>query len=139
MDLGIAGKSAIVTGASQGLGRAIALELAREGMRPLLVARNAAALDALAAEIAAQFGVEAVAMPADLSEQSAAAGCVERAVRSLGGIDLLVNCAGATKRGEFFELTDQDWASGYELKFHGCVRMCRAAWWRSCRCSRGEP
>ena len=128
MELGIAGKTAIVTGASQGLGRAIAVELAREGVALLLVARNATALDGLAAELAAQFSVRAVAAPADLSDRFAAASCVDHAVQALGGIDLLVNCAGATKRGDFFTLTDDDWANGYELKLHGCARMCRAAW-----------
>jgi 3-oxoacyl-[acyl-carrier protein] reductase len=128
VELNIAGKAAIVTGASQGLGRAIALELAREGVRTLLVARNAAKLDGLAAEIAAHHQVQAVAKPADLSQTSAAADCVAAAVQALGGIDILVNCAGATKRGDFFELTDADWADGYALKFHGCVRMARAAW-----------
>ena len=128
MELSIAGKTAIVTGASQGLGQAIAVELAREGVALLLVARNAAALQALATDLANQFGVQVVVAPADLSDRAAAALCVDRAVQSFGGIDLLVNCAGSTKRGDFFELTDDDWASGYELKLHGCVRMCRAAW-----------
>ena len=128
MELNIAGKAAIVTGASQGLGRAIARELAREGVRTLLVARNGDKLSALAGEIAGQYQVQAVAHPADLSHTEAAAYCVDAAMRALGGIDILVNCAGATKRGDFFQLTDADWADGYALKFHGCVRMSRAAW-----------
>jgi 3-oxoacyl-[acyl-carrier protein] reductase len=53
---------------------------------------------------------------------------VDAAIAHLGRIDLLVNCAGATKRGDFLQLTDEDWHDGYELKFHGAVRLCRAAW-----------
>lgn len=128
MELGLVGKAAVITGASQGLGRAIALELAREGMRVALVARNAAALEALAAEIVSAFEVQAVVIAADLTDRAASARCAEQAVQSLGGLNLLVNCAGATKRGDFFALTDDDWESGYALKFHACARMCRAAW-----------
>jgi 3-oxoacyl-[acyl-carrier protein] reductase len=128
LELNISGKAAIVTGASQGLGRAIALELAREGVKTLLVARNAEKLSELVAEITGQYQVQAVAKPADLSQLAAAADCVAAAVRAFGGIDILVNCAGATKRGDFFQLTDADWEDGYALKFHGCVRMSRAAW-----------
>ena len=116
MELGLVGKAAVVIGASQGLGRAIALELAREGVKLALVARNAAALEALAAEIASEFGLQGVAIAADLTDRGAAASCVEQAMQSLGGLDLLVNCAGATKRGDFFVLTDDDWESCYALK-----------------------
>jgi NAD(P)-dependent dehydrogenase (short-subunit alcohol dehydrogenase family) len=64
----------------------------------------------------------------DLREATAAAAGVARAVAEFGGVDLVVNNAGATKRGEFLELTDEDWADGYALKVHGAVRLTRAAW-----------
>jgi len=64
----------------------------------------------------------------DLREATAAAAGVARAVAEFGGVDLVVNNAGATKRGEFLELTDEDWADGYALKMHGAVRLTRAAW-----------
>lgn len=128
MELRIRDKAAIVTGASRGIGRAIIEQLAREGVRLLLVARDGAALAAASEEISTRHKVAVAVHMADLSQPDAAAGVVNAAVAALGGIDILVNCAGATKRGDFFSLTDDDWASGYALKFHGSVRMCRAAW-----------
>ena len=64
----------------------------------------------------------------DLLEATAAAQGVARAMGAFGGVDIVVNNAGATKRGEFLELTDEDWADGYALKLHGAVRLTRAAW-----------
>jgi NAD(P)-dependent dehydrogenase (short-subunit alcohol dehydrogenase family) len=128
MDLKLSGKAAIVTGASQGLGKAIALELAREGVRTFVVARNAQNLADTAATAQREFGAASFAHAADLSQPQAAIDCVAAAVQALGGVDILVNCAGATKRGDFFALTDADWTDGYALKFHGAVRMARAAW-----------
>jgi NAD(P)-dependent dehydrogenase (short-subunit alcohol dehydrogenase family) len=64
----------------------------------------------------------------DLRMPTAAAWCEDATLSISGTIDLLINCAGATRRGHFFELTDADWHDGFELKFHGTVRMCRACW-----------
>lgn len=128
MDLGIRDKAAIVTGASRGIGKAIVGQLAREGVRLLIVARDGAALAEASQGISTRHKVAAAVHVADLSQPDAATGVVSAAVAALGGVDILVNCAGATKRGDFFSLTDDDWASGYALKFHGTVRMCRAAW-----------
>jgi len=118
------GKTAIVTGASRGIGRAIAERLGRAGANVVLTARDATAL----AEVAAGLGDRAAWLAADLRETSAAARVVALAVAEFGGIDIVVNNAGATKRGEFLELTDEDWADGYALKLHGAVRLARAAW-----------
>ena len=118
------GKTAIVTGASRGIGRAIAERLGREGANVLLLARDAAAL----AEVAGGSGRGAAWLAVDLREATAAAAGVARAVAEFGGVDIVVNNAGATKRGEFLELTDEDWADGYALKLHGAVRLTRAAW-----------
>jgi 3-oxoacyl-[acyl-carrier protein] reductase len=128
MDLKIRDKAAVVTGASRGIGRAIIEQLAKEGVRILLVARDGAALAKAAHEISDRHKVAVAIRVADLSQPNAAADVVNAAMAALGGIDILVNCAGATKRGGFFSLTDDDWANGYALKFHGSVRMCRAAW-----------
>ncbi len=128
MDLRIRDRAAIVTGASRGIGRAVAEELAREGVRTLLVARDGSALAEAAREISDRHKVAAAVHVADLSQPHAAAGVVDAAMAVLRRIDILVNCAGATKRGDFLSLTDDDWTSGYALKFHGSVRMCRAAW-----------
>jgi 3-oxoacyl-[acyl-carrier protein] reductase len=128
MDLKIRDKAAIVTGASRGIGRAITEQLAKEGVRILLVARDGAAMAEAASEISERHKVAVAIQVADLSHPNAAADVVSAAKAALGGIDILVNCAGATRRGDFFSLTDNDWESGYALKFHGSVRMCRAAW-----------
>ena len=125
MDLGLNGKVALVTGASQGLGAAIAAELAREGARLVLVARNLEKLQAVAEAIKP---AESVVLAADLSRPEAAAAAVAAAERAFGRLDLLVNNAGATKRDDFFSLTEQDWEEGFALKFHGYVRLSRAAW-----------
>lgn len=128
MDLGLAGKAAIVTGASRGLGAAIAEALAREGMRLFLIARDRAKLDAVAADLTKRFGVKADVHAADLSSADALAKAAQTALATLDTIDVLVNCAGATKRGDFFQLTADDWASGFALKFFGAVHLSKALW-----------
>jgi 3-oxoacyl-[acyl-carrier protein] reductase len=120
-------KVGLVTGASRGIGRSIALRLAAEGMAVAVLARNEERLRALAKEIELQNG-RCLVYTADLSLPATAAGFVAAAVQHFGRIDLLVNNAGATKRGDFLALTDQDWAEGFALKFFGTVRLCRAAW-----------
>jgi len=121
------GKTAIVTGASRGIGRAIALHLAGEGANVLLTARDIPLLDVAVREIS-EAGAKAVRIAADLREPDAAAKVARRVMEAFGGIDILVNNAGATKRGEFEELSDEDWEDGFALKFFGAVRLTRAAW-----------
>jgi 3-oxoacyl-[acyl-carrier protein] reductase len=128
MDLELEGKVALVTGASRGIGAAIARELAREGVDLVTVARSAADLEKEAAEIARQSNRRVVPHAADLRVREAAGEAVAHAADAFGRLDILVNSAGATKRGDFFALSDEDWADGYELKLHGAVRLCRAAW-----------
>jgi NAD(P)-dependent dehydrogenase (short-subunit alcohol dehydrogenase family) len=127
MELELAGKVAVITGASKGLGRSIAQVLAAEGMHIAIAARNGAALEELAASVAASGG-QALCFPVDLTDPGAAIRLVDATLARFGRLDLIVNNAGATKRGDFLQLTDQDWHDGYELKFHGAVRLCRAAW-----------
>jgi 3-oxoacyl-[acyl-carrier protein] reductase len=124
MDLQLAGKVAIVTGASRGIGQAIAQTLAAEGMRLVLAARSREALDALAASLPTECLVQAV----DLREPQAPGAVVSAAVARFGQLDLLVNNAGATKRGDFMALPDADWDDGFALKFFGAMRCSRAAW-----------
>jgi len=121
------GKVAVVTGASRGIGRAIALQLARQGADVVLTARDEVALQAAAAEIRAR-GRRARVCAADLRVPAAAAQIVAEALGAFGAIDILVNNAGATKRGDFLKLTDDDWSDGFALKLHGAVRLTRAAW-----------
>jgi NAD(P)-dependent dehydrogenase (short-subunit alcohol dehydrogenase family) len=124
MDLLLSNKVAIVTGASRGIGRAIAETLSFEGMNVVLVARSATELEALAQSLQHESLVQAV----DLRESSSALQIVDATLEKFGRLDLLVNNAGATKRGDFLTLTDQEWMDGFALKFYGSMRLSRAAW-----------
>jgi len=124
MDMELQGKVAVITGASRGIGKAIAQRLAAEGMRLVLAARSKDALQT----ICAGFRTGSVAFPADLRQEESPAKLVAFAVDTFGGIDLLVNNAGATKRGDFLSLTEADWTDGFALKFYAAVRCSRSAW-----------
>lgn len=124
MDLELKGGVAVVTGASQGIGKAIAETLAGEGMRVVLVARREAVLRAVASSLPGDHLVQAT----DLRNPRAPEAVVEATLAAFSRIDVVVNNAGTTKRGDFFELTDADWDDGYGLKFLAAMRMCRAAW-----------
>ncbi len=137
MNLDLEGQTALVTGASRGIGAAIAVALAGEGMDVALVARDEAALAATAARVEA-LGRRAVIVPADLRQPDACAAAVERAVSALGRLDVVANSAGATKRGDFFSLSDEDWEDGYALKVFGTMRICRAAWPHLARTGNGR-
>jgi len=121
------GKTSIITGASRGIGRAIALRLAAEGSRVVLTARDEQALSDAAGEIR-KAGGDAHTIALDLRAPTAAGRLAEYSMTRCGRIDVLVNNAGATKRGEFLELTDEDFADGFALKFFGAIRLTRAAW-----------
>ena len=97
-----AGRSALVTGASSGIGRALSLRLAREGARVGLVARRTDALEALAGEIR-ETGGEAFVLPCDVSEREQVEACSARALECLGGVDLLVNNAGYGHHRSFLD------------------------------------
>lgn len=124
MDLLLSGQVAIVTGASRGIGRAIAETLSAEGMKLVLVARSQPDLGSLAASLSSESLVLAV----DLRRPESAARVVDETFQRFGKLDLLVNNAGATKRGDFLALTDEEWQDGYDLKFFGAMRLSRAAW-----------
>jgi NAD(P)-dependent dehydrogenase (short-subunit alcohol dehydrogenase family) len=124
MDLQLKGKVAIVTGASKGIGRAIAHTLAGEGMRLVVVARSRDQLDTLALPM----GDACLVQAADLTNSTAPAAVVAAAVERFGGLDVLVNNAGSTKRGDFLTLSEADWDDGFGLKFFGAMRCSRAAW-----------
>ncbi|MEI9805568.1 MAG: SDR family oxidoreductase [Pseudolabrys sp.] len=128
MDLGLKGKTALITGASRGIGAGIARELAREGANVCLVARNREALDRMAAELIEGGAKNVFVHSGDLRDGAACEAAVAEAVRHLGRLDILVNNAGATKGGNFFKLSDADWDDGFALKMEGYVRVSRAAW-----------
>jgi len=127
MDLGLKQKVALITGASQGIGLAIAHRLADEGMAIAACARSADRLEALKRDLEGRGGQVMIHL-ADLREIDAPANFAAAAKKQFGRIDLVVNNAGATKRGDFLVLTEQDWSDGYALKFFGALRLCRAAW-----------
>jgi NAD(P)-dependent dehydrogenase (short-subunit alcohol dehydrogenase family) len=127
MPKSLEGKVAIVTGASRGIGRGIALRLAAAGSSVVLCARDKAPLDAVAAEIRGAGGMaESIAL--DLRLPVSGMRLVEFAIERFGRVDIVVNNAGATKRGEFLDLTDDDFADGFALKYFGSVRLTRACW-----------
>jgi 3-oxoacyl-[acyl-carrier protein] reductase len=120
-------KIAVVTGASRGIGKGIALRLARDGATVVLSARDEAMLAGVAGQIESEGGIAAV-LPLDLRGADAAGRLTEFAVARYGGLDILINNAGATRRKPFLELTDEDWADSFALKFFGSVRLTRSAW-----------
>jgi len=121
------GNVSIVTGGNRGIGRGIALRLAAQGSSMVLCARDQQLLDEAAGEIRTAGGTaETIAI--DLRRPDSGQHVVDFAMKRFGKIDIVVNNAGATKRGEFLELTDDDFADGFALKFFGSVRLTRAAW-----------
>jgi NAD(P)-dependent dehydrogenase (short-subunit alcohol dehydrogenase family) len=128
MDLELGGKTAVVTGGSRGIGAAIAGVLAEEGVDVCLVARSRDDLDGVAKHIKSRSNRRIVTHVADLMDPKAPAESIKAAVDAFGRLDILVNNAGATKRGSFFELADEDWVTGFGLKFFATMRMTRSAW-----------
>lgn len=124
MDLQLSDKVAIVTGASRGIGKAIAETLSGEGMKLVLVARSRDLLESLSASLP----TESLIIPVDLRLAEAATQVIDETINHFGKLDLLVNNAGATKRGDFLELTDEEWKDGFDLKFYATMRLSRAAW-----------
>ncbi|GHA78883.1 hypothetical protein GCM10009007_19970 [Formosimonas limnophila] len=109
MNLNLTDKVAIITGASRGIGRAIAQRLSAEGMKLVIAARTDSLLD----EVAQSCATEVLPVALDLREATAAQNLIDRAVAYFGGVDVLVNNAGATKRGEFLTLSEDDWTDGF--------------------------
>jgi 3-oxoacyl-[acyl-carrier protein] reductase len=127
MDLGLQGKTALVTGASRGIGRAIALTLASEGMSVMMVARDDARLREVRDQIRDSSG-RADYLAVDLRTSGSDERCLAATRRAFGEPHLLVNNAGDTKHGDFFTLTDEEWEAGFSLKFFSYMRLSRAAW-----------
>ena len=124
MDLGLRGKLAIVTGASRGLGHAIAAELAAEGADLAVCARNEQELVA-AADVFRAAGVAVHAQAADVTDQRQIQDFVGASARALGGVDILVNNAGRAHPGGFESLTDQDWQADLDVKLFSMIRFTR--------------
>ena len=121
MDLKLTGLTALVTGASRGIGRAVARELANEGCNLHLAARSAADLEAARAEIAQNHKVKIECHALDLGESRNIATLAERA----GNADILVNNAGVTPAGELLDINEDEWRRGWELKLFGYINLTR--------------
>jgi NAD(P)-dependent dehydrogenase (short-subunit alcohol dehydrogenase family) len=126
MDLQLSGKIALVTGASKGIGRAVAQQLAAEGADVVITARTEQPLEDAAREIAAMTNREIVAMAGDMSKTDDVERCVNATLKKFGRIDILVTCAGSSPGGLLEDLTEDQWMSSLNLKFMGYVRSVRA-------------
>ncbi|MFQ5859141.1 MAG: SDR family NAD(P)-dependent oxidoreductase [Anaerolineae bacterium] len=126
MDLGLTGKVALVTGGSQGIGRAVAQALAREGARVVICARNLERLEAAASQMAEESGSEVVPVQADTSQPQDVERLVQAAIDRFGRIDILVNNAGSSPGGQILDLTEEQWYTSLGLKFMGYVRCMKA-------------
>jgi 3-oxoacyl-[acyl-carrier protein] reductase len=126
VQLGLEGRRALVTGASRGIGAAIAAALAAEGCHVGLVARTGPDLEAQAASIVAAGGRPPVVSVADLSTSGGVGDGIGRCLEALGGIDILVNNAGASPFGTIDQLDDQEWQTAFDLKFMGYLRCIKA-------------
>jgi len=110
------------------IGRAIAVAFARQGAQTVLAAANPATLAEGAKGVAGAGGPEAMTIAGDLRQLSACEQVLARVNERFKRCDVLVNCAGATKGGKFFEQPDEAWTDGFALKFHAAVRLTRLFW-----------
>ena len=125
MDLQLRGKTALVTGGSEGIGKGIARALAREGVDVAICARRKDVLQAAADEIAGESGRRVVAILADLTKDADARNFIAQGHRALGRVDIMVNNAGSAPGGVIERLSEADWEKGLQLKFMGYVRCLR--------------
>jgi NAD(P)-dependent dehydrogenase (short-subunit alcohol dehydrogenase family) len=129
MDLELAGRVAIVTGGSRGIGKAIALELAKEGVDLAICARDRATLEATASELSAATGRKVVPISVDATDRSQVDAAVEEAANAFGHIDILVNSAGqpgGLATGPLATVTDEAMLEDFNAKTFGTLRFCRA-------------
>ena len=126
MDLGLRGKVAVVTGGTEGIGRATALKLAQEGAKVAICARGAALLEKTADEIR-KAGGEVLAVAADMSKTADIERFINAVTTRFGRLDILVNNAGTSARGKFLEVDDVTWRADLELKLFGAIRCTRLA------------
>ena len=125
MELGLKGKVAVVTGGSEGLGRASALRFAQEGARVAICARRKEILERAAEEIRNATGAEVLAVPADVAKADAVEAFIAQVLARFGCIDILVNNAGSSSAAGFEQTDDAAWQRDIDLKLMAAVRCCR--------------
>ncbi|MSQ27459.1 MAG: SDR family oxidoreductase [Dehalococcoidia bacterium] len=126
MDLGLRGKVAVITGGSEGIGRAAAIEFAREGAHVAICARRADVLEAAAGQVKAAGG-DVLAVSLDVTEPGRLEAFVQQAIDRWGGVDILLNNVGTSAAGAFETVTDEIWQQDLDLKFFSAVRATRVA------------
>ncbi|OGG57237.1 MAG: 2-deoxy-D-gluconate 3-dehydrogenase [Candidatus Handelsmanbacteria bacterium RIFCSPLOWO2_12_FULL_64_10] len=122
----LTGRSALVTGASKGLGQAMALALAKAGADLLITSRHRAEVDAVAREVASATGRKVVGVESDASRRADVESAVDRALRAFGKVDILVNNAGVNIREPMVELRDESWEQVIGINLTGPMMYCRA-------------
>jgi 3-oxoacyl-[acyl-carrier protein] reductase len=125
MEIGLDGRSALITGGSKGLGLAIATQMAASGADVAIVARRPGILEEARASIAKSARGRVVTVPADVAKAREVEQAVEAAVAAFGKVDILVNNAGTSQTGKFEEITDEVWQADFDLKLFAAIRFAR--------------
>lgn len=125
MSLSLKNKTAVITGAGKGIGRAIAEALAKEGVHLGLIARTAADLEALAGNLTNQYGIKAVGATADISVQSEAEAAYAAISQELGTADILINNAGIARFGNLLDMAAEEWKRVVDVNLMGTYHMLR--------------
>ena len=125
LELGLKGKVAIVTGGSEGLGRATAERFAKSGACVALCARRPDVLEDAAKSIHEDTDAEILAIPTDVTKMAEVERFVTAVTSRFGGVDILVNNAGTSSAGSFLDVTDENWQYDFDLKVMGAIRFCR--------------
>ena len=127
MDLELKGKVAVITGGSDGIGKAAAMRMVQEGAKVTICARRKELLEEAAREIREKTGGEVLAISADVTKPSDIQDVVDQTVGKFGGLDIVVNNAGQSAAGSFEEVSDEAWDADMDLKFYAAIRLSRAA------------
>lgn len=127
MDLGLNGKVAVVTGGSEGIGKAAAHSLAAEGASVVICARRVEVLERAAAEISAASGAKVLAIPADVSQPDQVKRLFDKTITTFGRVDILVNNAGTSSAHPFEAATSEIWQADLQLKLFGAIHCTQAA------------
>ena len=127
MDLGLRGKVAVITGGSEGIGKATAMALASEGARVAICARRPDVLEAAAEEVRKGSGGEVLAVPTDVIDPPQMDRFLQQVLDTWGGIDILVNNVGTSSAATFENVSDEAWQADLDLKLYSAIRASRAA------------